>query len=73
MEFDWMYEVLMAAKTDAQYLACLGEVSRLEPAFLEIRSALSQEKQVLLDRYIAACETLDDSLLAIAFRTGRNP
>ena len=58
-----LHDVLIGAKEHVWYQECLARVRALEPGFLEIRAGLSPEKQELLDRYIAACEAMDDALL----------
>ena len=59
-------EILRAAKNDTVYRECLRMAENLEPGFLSLRASLPPEQQDLLDRYIAACEAMDDALLAVA-------
>lgn len=63
------YEKLMRqAKQDQYYQACLTEVKRMEPFYLALKDAFSQEQKNILEDYLFACEELDPALVMLALQ-----
>ena len=63
---EWMEELLEWAKEDPEYQACLETVRDLEPEFLALRDALTEDRRNVLDAYLSACEEMDHALLSLA-------
>lgn len=40
---------------------CLKRLQELDPAFLNLRSSLTESQQALLDSYISLCEALTEA------------
>ena len=56
---------------DPQYQQALKTVQAAEPTYLEIIEKLSAPDRDGIERYIAACEALDDPLIYLAYQIGR--
>lgn len=56
---------------DAQYQQALKTVQAAEPAYLAVVEKLSAPDRETVERYIAACEALDDPLIYLAYQIGR--
>lgn len=65
-EKNWYEKLTQQAKQDHHNQVCLAEVKGLEPAFLALRDALSEEQQKILEGYLSACEELDHALVVLA-------
>lgn len=55
---------------DADYQQALQRVKSTETEYLAVLETLSPEKQEVLQRYIAACEAMDDPLIYLAYQIG---
>ena len=67
----WYYLVPMMEQ-DTDYQQALQRLKEIEPEYLALLETLSPQQRDVLERYIAACETVDDSLLFLAYQIGRN-
>ncbi len=67
---DWMEEVTVHSYFCEEYHQALEDLRKLEPDFAALREGMTETQRELLDRYIAACEALDDVLTHLAYRVG---
>ena len=67
----WSYLVPMMEQ-DADYQQALQRLKEAEPAYLALLETMTLENREILDRYIAACEALDDPLIFLAYQIGRS-
>ena len=67
----WYYLVPMMEQ-DPDYQHALQKLKDAEPDYLAIWETMTPENQEILERYIAACEALDDPLIFLAYQIGRN-
>ena len=57
--------------TDPDYQQALRKLEKVEPDYLALLETLTPEQRDVLERYIAACEEVDDALLFLAYEDGR--
>ena len=55
---------------DAEYQQALQRVKEAEKDYLALLETMTPEKREVLQRYIAACEAVDDPLLFLAYQIG---
>ena len=67
----WDYLVPMMEQ-DPDYQQALQKLKETEPAYLALLETMTPENQEILERYIAACEALDDPLIFLAYQIGRS-
>ncbi len=67
---DWTDEIRVRCCLNRDYLDALAELQKLEPDFRALREQLDAPHRELLDRYIAACEALDDAVVNLAYQIG---
>ena len=67
----WYYLVPMMEQ-DADYQQALQKLKEIEPEYLDLLETLSPQQRDVLDRYISACEAVDDPLVYLAYQIGRN-
>lgn len=68
-EILWETLVPMMGKNE-EYQQALQRVRETEEAYLAILETLTPDKRETLERYIGACEALDDCLLFLAYQIG---
>ena len=56
---------------DPDYQQALQKLEEVEPEYLALLETLTPEQRDVLERYIAACEEVDDALLFLAYEDGR--
>ena len=66
----WYYLVPMMEQ-DPDYQQALQKLKETEPDYLALLETMPPEAQAILERYIAACEALDDPLIFLAYQIGR--
>ena len=72
MEQEELLSVLMImAEKDTNYQQALLQLKKVETEYTAFLETLTPEKQAVLERYIAACEAMDDALVFLAYRLGR--
>lgn len=57
-------------KQDADYQLALQRLKHAESDYLALLEMLTPENRAALERYIAACEALDDPLIFLAYQIG---
>ena len=67
----WDYLVPMMEQ-DPDYQQALQKLKETEPAYLALLETMTPENREILERYIAACEALDDPLIFLAYQIGRS-
>lgn len=67
----WRYLVPMMEQ-DSDYQQALQKLKEVEPEYLALLETLSSQQRDVLERYIAACEAMDDPLIYLAYQIGRN-
>ena len=65
-------ELIAAAKVDADYQKALKAAEKLEDSYLEVCNSLSAEQKMVIEGYVAACETLGDYMALVAYRQGNS-
>lgn len=65
----WQRLVPMMEK-NADYQQALRRVEETEKDYLALLETLSPENREVLQRYITACEAIDDPLLYLAYQLG---
>ena len=68
---DLLYYLVPMMDVDPDYQQALQNLQKVEPEYLALLETLSLEQRDVLERYIAACEELDDALLFLAYEDGR--
>ena len=72
MEQEELLNVLMImAENDTNYQQALLQLKEVETEYTALLETLPQKTQEVLERYIAACEAMDDALVFLAYRLGR--
>ena len=66
----WRYLVPMMEQ-DSDYQQALQKLKEVEPEYLALLETLSSQQRDVLERYIAACEAMDDPLIYLAYQIGR--
>ena len=66
----WRRLVLMMEQ-DPDYQQALQHLKEVEVDYLTLLETMPPEKQEILERYISACEAMDDPLIHLAFQIGR--
>ena len=66
----WYYLVPMMEQ-DADYQQALQRLKEAETDYLALLETMAPEKREVLERYIAACEAMDDPLIFLAYQIGR--
>ena len=66
----WSRMVIMM-KQDADYQQALRQAKKAEPDYLALLETMAPEKREVLERYIAACEAMDDALVFLAYQLGK--
>lgn len=56
---------------DPDYQRALQKLKKVEPEYLALSETLTPEQRDVLERYIAACEEVDDALIFLAYEDGR--
>ena len=56
---------------DPNYQQALQQLNAVESDYTDLLKSLPPEKQAVLERYIAACEAMDDALVLLAYRLGK--
>ena len=67
----WRYLVPIMEQ-DSDYQQALQKLKEVEPEYLALLETLSSQQRDVLERYIAACEAMDDPLIYLAYQIGRN-
>ena len=71
MDRDELWRRLVPAmEHSADYQQALQRVTSAETEYLAVLETLSPEQQEVLQRYIAACEAMDDPLIYLAYQIG---
>ena len=65
----WQYLVPMMEQ-DADYQQVLQRLNEAEVDYLVLLETMTPEKREVLQRYIAACEAMDDPLIFMAYQIG---
>ena len=68
---DLLYYLVPMMDVDPDYQQALQELQKVEPEYRALLETLNPEQRDVLERYIAACEELDDALLFLAYEEGR--
>lgn len=63
--------LVLIMEQDADYQQALQRLKEVEPDYLVLLETLAPEKRDILERYIAACEAMDDPLIYLAYQIGR--
>ena len=72
MEQEELLNVLMImAENDTNYQQALLQLKEVETEYTALLETLPQKTQEVLERYIAACEAMDDALVLLAYQFGR--
>ena len=66
----WGRLVLMMEQ-DPDYQQTLQRLQAAEVDYLALLETLTQENREVLERYIAACEAMDDPLIYLAYQIGK--
>ena len=66
----WNYLIPMMEQ-DADYQQALQRLKEAEADYLVLLETMTPEKREVLQRYIAACEAMDDPLIYLAYQIGR--
>ena len=66
----WNYLVPMMEQ-DADYQQALQRLKDVESDYLVLLETMAPENREVLERYIAACEAMDDPLIYLAYQIGR--
>ena len=66
----WGRLVLMMEQ-DTDYQQALQRLKEAEVDYLALLETMTPEKREVLERYIAACEAMDDPLIFMAYEIGR--
>ena len=66
----WQYLVPMMEQ-DADYRQALQRLKEAEVDYLTLLETMTPENREVLERYIAACEAMDDPLIYLAYQIGR--
>ena len=66
----WRRLVLMMEQ-DADYQQALQRLKEAEVDYLALLETMTPENREVLERYIAACEAIDDPLIYLAYQIGR--
>ncbi len=67
----WRRSVPMMEQ-DADYQQALQRLKEAEVDYLVLLETMAPEKREVLERYIAACEAMDDPLIYLAYQIGRS-
>ena len=67
----WVHLVLRMEQ-DPDYQQALQRLKEAEPAYLALLETMTPENREILERYISACEALDDPLIFLAYQIGRS-
>ena len=67
----WNYLIPMMEQ-DADYQQALQRLKEAEADYLVLLETMTPEKREVLQRYIAACEAMDDPLIYLAYQIGRS-
>ena len=67
----WVHLVLRMEQ-DPDYQQALQRLKEAEPAYLALLETMTPENREILERYISACEALDDPLNFLAYQIGRS-
>ena len=71
MNRDKLWQMLVSwAEQNAEYQQALQRVKAVEADYLALLETLSGEQREVLDRYIAACEEMDEVMLLGAYQIG---
>ena len=66
-----LWNQLMAkAGQDAEYQQALQRLKEVEAAYLALLETLSCSQRETLERYITACEEMDEALVFVAYQFG---
>lgn len=71
-EQNWMDALERMCGEDTWYQHWLTKAKELEPAYEQLREKLAEEDRQLLDRYLMACEEMDNTRQRLAYKLGRN-
>lgn len=66
----WNYLVPMMEQ-DADYQQALQRLKDVESDYLLLLETMTPKNREVLERYIAACEAMDDPLIYLAYQIGR--
>ena len=66
----WDYLAPMMEQ-DPDYQQALQKLKETEPAYLALLETMTPENREILERYIGACEALDDPLIFLAYQIGK--
>ena len=66
----WCYLVPMMEQ-DADYQQALQRLKDVESDYLLLLETMTPKNREVLERYIAACEAMDDPLIYLAYQIGR--
>lgn len=66
----WRRLIPMMAQ-DADYQQALQQLKAAETDYLTLLEALTPENREVLERYITACEAMDDPLIYLAYSLGK--
>ena len=64
-------KLVLVAEHSADYQQALQQLKEIEADYSALLETLAPEKQEVLERYIAACEAMDDALVLLAYRLGK--
>ena len=64
-------KLVLLMEQDPDYQQALQRLKEVEPDYLVLLETLAPEKRDILERYIAACEAMDDPLIYLAYQIGR--
>ena len=64
-------KLVLVAEHSTDYQQALQQLKEIEADYSALLETLAPEKQEVLERYIAACEAMDESLVYLAYQLGR--
>ena len=62
--------LLLWAEQNTKYQQALQSAKAVEEDYLALLETLSEERRAALERYIAACEEMDEALVFLAYQIG---
>ena len=64
-------KLVLLMEQDPDYQQALQRLKEVELDYLVLLETMAPEKREILERYIAACEAMDDPLIYLAYQIGR--
>ena len=71
MNKDELWQILLAnAEYNSEYQQAFQSLQRVEKEYMAFLETLPADQKELLERYIAACEEMDEALVLAAYQLG---